>query len=60
MMLLPQTVGKSVIRNQNHSWWESCPPLFENALSKIFFPEILPYGSDGVSVADFRRERTQV
>ena len=54
MILLSHTVGKSVFRNQNHSQWENCPPIFENALSKIFLPVILPHGGMKVSVTDFR------
>ena len=41
-------IGQStltVIRNEIHIWWESCPPHFENAFSKNIFPEMVrpPY-----------------
>ena len=40
MMALPQTAGSTVFQNQNHIWWESCPPLFENAFSRKYYPEM--------------------
>ena len=39
-MPLSHTVGSTVIRNQNHSSWEFCPPISGKRHLKIFAPEM--------------------